>query len=239
MKHLLRWMAFAGVFLAGPAAAAGFSANVGAASEYLFRGMPMSDGPALQGGLDFTGHGGGYAGIWATNVLYDGESGAELDLYGSVPLKAFGLDLELGAVVYLFSETGDRGAAAQERVDYFELLLGGQFGPVSGRVFYSPDYFNSGSESVYLTISSSISLTAGTHLFGQFGGLDWKGIDRYMDYSAGLKSVTPSGLTFSLGAHGTTRRTVSSPAAGPTFPATAGGGDDVRIVVSVKQVFDL
>lgn len=46
-----------------------FSANIGAVSNYLFRGVTQTqDGPAIQGGLDYEHESGFYAGTWASNV---------------------------------------------------------------------------------------------------------------------------------------------------------------------------
>ena len=65
-----------------------FSANVGIASDYIFRGISQtSANPALQGGIDFTHSSGLYAGIWGSNVSWITDFGAtgsaslELDTY--------------------------------------------------------------------------------------------------------------------------------------------------------------
>ncbi len=48
--------------LAMPSFAA-VSANVSFASDYVWRGMTQSDGPAIQGGFDFEAESGFYAGL--------------------------------------------------------------------------------------------------------------------------------------------------------------------------------
>jgi uncharacterized protein (TIGR02001 family) len=46
-----------------------FSANIGVVSNYLFRGLTQtSDGPAIQGGVDYEHASGFYAGTWLSNV---------------------------------------------------------------------------------------------------------------------------------------------------------------------------
>ena len=47
---------------------AGYSANVAFTTDYIWRGMTQSDGPAIQGGFDFESDSGFYAGIWGSNV---------------------------------------------------------------------------------------------------------------------------------------------------------------------------
>ena len=45
-----------------------FTFNLGLYSEYMFRGVSLSDGPALQGGLDYAHSSGFYAGTWWSNI---------------------------------------------------------------------------------------------------------------------------------------------------------------------------
>ena len=53
-----------------PAAFAGATANLGAVSEYMFRGVEQSAGVAAQGGLDFSTDLGFYAGTWVSNTSF-------------------------------------------------------------------------------------------------------------------------------------------------------------------------
>lgn len=45
-----------------------FTFNIGLYSEYMFRGVSLSDGPALQGGIDYGHSSGFYAGTWWSNI---------------------------------------------------------------------------------------------------------------------------------------------------------------------------
>lgn len=74
-------------------AAADWSANIGFASDYYFRGTFQAPSSA-QGGLDFEG-GGFYAGTWAADV----EEGLEVDGY-------FGYGAEIGHVSFGVGYTG-------------------------------------------------------------------------------------------------------------------------------------
>jgi uncharacterized protein (TIGR02001 family) len=99
-------------------ASADWSANLGYASEYHFRGIFQKNSSA-SGGIDFEA-GGFYAGTWAADV----GDGLEVDLYGG-----FGFDigesvsLSIGATGYYY--TGDFDDT------YQEINLGAGFGFVS------------------------------------------------------------------------------------------------------------
>lgn len=53
---------------AEPAPAYTLSYNLGIYSHYMFRGVEFSDGPALQGGIDWAHSSGFYLGTWASNL---------------------------------------------------------------------------------------------------------------------------------------------------------------------------
>ena len=61
------------------------SYNLGATSDYVFRGVSQTqEDPAIQGGIDAT-YGIGYAGVWASNVDFGADDPtAEIDLYAGV-----------------------------------------------------------------------------------------------------------------------------------------------------------
>lgn len=54
------------------------SANIGAVSNYMWRGVTQTqDGAAVQGGLDFTHSSGFYLGTWASNVDFNDEGASQ------------------------------------------------------------------------------------------------------------------------------------------------------------------
>lgn len=75
------------IALSAPVAAEGpysISANIGAVSNYMWRGVTQTqDGAAVQGGLDFSHESGFYAGTWASNIDWNDE-GASQDVTGTV-----------------------------------------------------------------------------------------------------------------------------------------------------------
>jgi hypothetical protein len=56
-----------------------FSANIGAVSNYMWRGVSQTqDGPAIQGGLDYAHASGFYLGTWASNVDWNNEGAPQI-----------------------------------------------------------------------------------------------------------------------------------------------------------------
>ena len=102
--------------LAG-AAHADWSANVGYASEYHFRGILQKNSSA-SGGIDYES-GGFYAGTWAADV----GDGLEVDGYFGYAGSIGDIDLSIGYTGYFY--TGDFDDT------YQEVNLGSVFGPLS------------------------------------------------------------------------------------------------------------
>lgn len=105
--------------LAAPAAQAGWSGNIGATSNYVWRGATQTgNGAAIQGGIDYESDGGFYVGAWASNVDFkDGVGGTsngqyELDGYfgwsGAFADDNVGLDV--GYVYYHYGLTPEADA---------------------------------------------------------------------------------------------------------------------------------
>ncbi len=110
----------AGLLLAAtPTLAVDLSAHAGLNSEYIFRGIPQSDGRAAAfGGVDLSASG-FYAGTWASSV--DAGSGRndgfEIDYYAGYGGEAGDFRYDLGGTWYSYTDKFDD--------DYKELNLGG------------------------------------------------------------------------------------------------------------------
>jgi uncharacterized protein (TIGR02001 family) len=70
---------------AEPASPHSVTFNLGLYSEYMFRGVALSDGPALQGGIDYAHTSGFYAGTWWSNI---DKNNAGHDDSGAVPFSS-------------------------------------------------------------------------------------------------------------------------------------------------------
>jgi uncharacterized protein (TIGR02001 family) len=86
------------------------SANLGAVSNYIWRGVSQTrDDPAIQGGLDYVHSSGFYAGTWASNIDWGtADPNYELDLY-----TGFGGSLnddfsyKIGTIYYAYPDGRD------------------------------------------------------------------------------------------------------------------------------------
>ena len=92
---------------AAPAPDYSFSYNVGAVTDYRYRGISQTRlKPALQGGIDFSHKSGFYLGTWASTIKWikdaGGDAPVELDLYGGYKGTAGPLGYDVGVLRYQY-----------------------------------------------------------------------------------------------------------------------------------------
>lgn len=146
--------------------ACALSANVGIASQYVFRGFSQTgENPALQGGMDVT-CGRFYAGFWGSNLDFGGRDSSglglgplkdvaniELDWYAGVKHDFGRVELDAGVIYYSYPGAFDRRFAGDpvlsgvRELDYVELKLSAKWKlrddfSVTTTGFYSPEYTN-------------------------------------------------------------------------------------------------
>lgn len=132
LKFLALSMVIAGSSVAALAPAttqAGVSGNVGVVSQYIFRGVPQSQGAAAQAGIDYGHESGAYVGLWGSQVGgidSNGDDSRELeyDFYGGYETEISDVTLGAGFTLYRYS---------QEVFDttYDEVNLWTGYGPFS------------------------------------------------------------------------------------------------------------
>ena len=108
------------------------SANIGAVSNYLFRGVTQTDdGAAIQGGIDWKHGSGFYLGTWASNVDFgdDSDASAEVDLYGGYDFTVGDFDLGVNTIYYYYPDESD--------LDYWEVGGSGGWRWVSAGIQYT------------------------------------------------------------------------------------------------------
>ena len=242
------WRRLAWILLlaTAPAGADWRSGSAGIVSDYLFRGLDQTNGPALQGSLDYVRDSGLYAGGWASNNRSAG-SGGELDLYGgySRPVNLFGLvggSLDAGVQGYLYS--GERGPAlGGGSQDFAELYAGLSAGPASLRASFAPDYAGRNAAGWYLQGTIRYPLWWGLKLRASLGWGLGPGVQRqvapltddgrgrpYLDYALRLTYGLPWwSLDAWAGVAGT-----SLPLAGSAM----GGGDQPKFLAGLVKNFD-
>jgi uncharacterized protein (TIGR02001 family) len=177
--------------------------NVGATSDYRFRGIKQNgDNAAIQGGIDFAHKSGVYLGTWASNVsdwaASNSSTNLEMDFYGGYKTELAGVALDFGMIYYNYPGANYEGANYS---DTREVYIGAAYGPAALKVsrVMSKNYFAStggdASGTMYydLTLSQEVmpKLTASVHA----GYTDYKnGSDNlysggkfsYADYNVGL-----------------------------------------------------
>lgn len=126
----------------------GWSITLGGTSDYVFRGISLTnEDPAAQGSIDFT-YGILYAGAWASNV-----SGVfnpvEIDWYVGIKPVWGPVTFDFGVLYYTYP-FGDDDAGNSE-LDYVEFKAGASVAPVTNLTlgvmnYYSPDQSGGGAE---------------------------------------------------------------------------------------------
>jgi uncharacterized protein (TIGR02001 family) len=155
-------------------------------SDYVFRGITQSaEDPALQGSIDWAHDSGLYVGAWGSCCLdFGSETSEEIDLYaGFAGGEEGGFGYDVGFVYYYYLPDDDD-------IEYFEIYLGGSYGPFDAKFWYSDDYVNSGESSQYLEANLNYPLPQNFTLLAHFGynlGDAFDVIDNeYYDYSVGV-----------------------------------------------------
>lgn len=258
MKALAAGSALGAAILAAPAMAA-VTGTVAVTSEYVFRGIDSENGAAVQGSIDWS-DGGLYVGTWMSNANVAG--GNELDIYGGYKFKLTeGVELDLGAIYYIFTEDDDESGLYVFNTDYPEIYAGLNIGGFSGKVYYTNDFFgvdgeplffgstgvltgtSSGGESTYVNLSytfpikESLAFKAAIGSQSGDGAEDFYG-DSYVDYALTLTKSLENGFAVSFAAMGTdleidgSENTVFAGGAAPF-------DDEPKFVVTLSKGFEI
>jgi uncharacterized protein (TIGR02001 family) len=196
--------------------------NVGAVSDYRYRGISQTRlKPALQGGVDYT-QGGLYLGAWASTIKWvedtgrilavdTGNANLELDLYGGYKgeiVKDLGYDVGVLAYVYPGNKLGDTSPAFKN-ANTTEIYGALTYGPATLKyshavtnLFGNPDSKNS----FYVDASATFDVQ-GFSVTPHVGYQKVKGPyddpATYTDYSLTVAKEVSKGLVVSLAVIGT------------------------------------
>ena len=183
--------------------------NVGAVSDYRYRGISQSRlKPAIQGGVDYS-NGPVYLGLWASSIKWIGDFGGdadvEIDLYGGIKGDlGGGFGYDVGVLAYQYPSNKLNPSA-----NTTELYGAVTYGP--GTLKYSHAVTNTfgnpdSKNSWYLDLSASFELTDGWLLAPHIGYQKFTGpvgsLATYTDYSLTV-SKDFNGLVPSLALVGT------------------------------------
>jgi len=119
--------------LSSGVAAAEVTANAAVTNNYIWRGITQTtDQAAVQGGIDWSGGPGFYAGTWLSNVDFSGlGDGYEMDVYAGWGGETGGFGYDLGVISYQYPVTPN--------FNFTELYVSGTFSVVTIGVNYTVD----------------------------------------------------------------------------------------------------
>lgn len=219
-------LALAALVVAGPAAAqdaSSFDFNIGAASDYVFRGVSQTDeNPQVFGGADVS-VGQVYAGVWVSNVDFNDSTDAEYDLYAGFKPTLGAVSLDLGVLYYGYVDQ-----PSGSDLDYFELKAAASvpIGPATlgAQAYYSPNYYAGVDHALYYEINGSISPNEKVTLSAALGRQQVDGPGDYTTWNVGVGYALTDHLGVDLRYHDTDEHSL---------------GDiyDGRVVVSLKAAF--
>ncbi|ABM40417.1 conserved hypothetical protein [Acidovorax sp. JS42] len=214
-------LAFAAVAAPGLASAQ-LTANVSLTSNYKFRGQDQdvnrikAVNPAIQGGFDYSfGDSGFYVGNWNSSVDWLSGNSIEADFYGGYKFKAGEVDLDVGALTYVYPGNTSGNTT--------ELYGAATYGPFTAKYSHtvSKDYFgwagaktssNRGRNTGYLNlafaqeVAPSVTLKASVGYTRFASDIKDLGVPNYVDYSVGGAYDFGAGLSLSAAVAGANKK---------------------------------
>jgi uncharacterized protein (TIGR02001 family) len=160
-----------------------FSFNVGATSDYSYRGLTQTaKDPAVFGGVDMSA-GIFYAGAWASNVDW----GIETDVYAGVKPTLGPVTFDLGVIYYGYPDSDIANAAFWEGKIAASIPAGP--GSLGVAYYYSPEFFGDTGKADYWELNGSVPVGPAT-LGGAIGRQSLTvasyGVDGYTTMNAGV-----------------------------------------------------
>ena len=200
------------------------SFNLGAATDYVFRGVSQTDNEGqIYGGADATLYGIGYAGVWISNVEFGNGTDLEYDIYGGIKPTIGVVNLDLG--VYYYGYTNQPTGSHEDYVEY-KAAASTAVGPatVGALVFYSPEFFGKTGKATYYEINAAAPVADKVSVSGAIGHQEIEGPADYNTWNLGVGYALNDHVGFDLRYHDTDEH---------------GFGDiyDAKIVVGVKASF--
>lgn len=174
--------------LASGLAQADVSANITAASNYIWRGVSQTaDQAAVQGGVDYSHDSGLYAGTWVSNVNF-GDFGYELDLYGGYAGEFGDFGYDVGLIYYVYPTLTPTQAE-----NFAEVFGTVGWKWVSTGIYYTVDKQETEDGDVYIPLSFDFEFdqieqigSVGLSLYGGRYSYADAGLDNYFHWGIGV-----------------------------------------------------
>lgn len=157
LRAAAAWLCLAGV------ASAQVNGNLTVVSEYRYRGIALSQGkPVAQIELNYDSPGGWYAGALASGAQFDSGQAEQLLAYGGyVRRLTAGLSWDAGVSRASFAGAPD--------YNYSEVFIGLTSETYSGRMYFSPSYFDQQLRTLYAEINATYLLSGNFYLLAHCG----------------------------------------------------------------------
>ncbi|RDV29132.1 hypothetical protein DXV75_01325 [Alteromonas aestuariivivens] len=170
MKSLINTLIFSLALVSTTQTAhADWSTSVTAASDYTFNGVSQTqNSAAIQASLDKAFDGGFYAGTWASNVDFGGETNIEWDFYVGqyVQLnKQFSVDYGMAYYTY---HGGDASSDGNYPEVYANFGYANALGNTELNFWYSWDYFGTGANHTVSMVAHTFQLAPNHALRASF-----------------------------------------------------------------------
>lgn len=194
--------------------------NVGAVSDYRYRGISQSRlQPAVQGGFDYTDKSGFYVGAWGSTIKWIQDTGTqnstagvkgsmELDVYGGYKWTAGTVAYDVGVLRYEYVRNNLQTVTGYANANTTEVYGAATYGVFTAK--YSHALTNAfgnlnSKNSYYLDLSAALDLGNGFTLTPHIGRqvINNSPAWSYTDYSLTLAKDLGNGLSASLMAVGT------------------------------------
>jgi uncharacterized protein (TIGR02001 family) len=247
-KHTLTLLATAvtlgalhGAARAEDAPASPFSFNIGAFSDYRYRGISQTRlKPAVQGGVDFAHSSGFYLGAWASTIKWikdaGGDASVEIDLYGGYKGEIVkDVAYDVGVLTYQYPSN-----KLNPKAETTEIYGAVTFGPATLKYSHAVSNlfgFADSKGSGYLDISASFDVGGGVILAPHIGNqsVSHNSNFSYTDYSLTV-SKDFSGLLLSAAVIGTNAKKIGGV---PAYYYAPSGKDLGKsgLVVGIKYSF--
>lgn len=172
MKKIMGAAIAASASLVGVSTAhAEVSGNIALVSDYIFRGVSLSDnGPAIQGGFDWSNDQ-FYVGTWGSSLNANSGPAAsvELDVYGGWTPTTGPVSWDLGAIFYNYP-----GAPDDPELNYYEVKAAGTYNfndawHAGAAVYYSPENWGDTGNATYWEINGEYDHSDMLHFSGAYG----------------------------------------------------------------------
>ena len=168
----------------------GLTANVAATNNYVWRGVSQTnDQAAVSGGLDYAAASGFYVGSWVSNVDFNDDTTAEVDLYAGYGWQSGEFEFDLGYLYY--------GYPGGDAIDFSEVYasVSWQVLTVGINVLADSDWNSDFGDDSYLYADLAFEISDGLELAFHYGLSEFDAGNDYSDYGV---SLSKNGFTFSV-----------------------------------------